>query len=408
MGLLDRLKNAKAEDINDNIGAEDAEKLIEYALDNDVVINYDTAMKICALNNGVMLISETIASLPVHLYKDDENGVRTHINDNRCTLLNLENSVHSTAFNMKKKLVIDYIMNGNAYLDINKVNGQIKSLINIDKSEISISTNEEHNKRNMRVNYSYWGMHNRAYHEVLNLVRNPTSNEYMGVGVLREGAELLGTAKGLENYCYNTVNNGFYAKGVIESEKVLSKPTRNSLSERIKRFFSGSKNAGKVLILDDGMKFKSLALTPVDLELLKQREFTINDIARLLNLPPSMIGGTGNSMTYTNVQDTQLQFLQTTIEPYLTIIENTFNKYLLTEQEKLEGYYFEFDTINMLRSTPQRQIEMLTKATGGRQILTVNEARNEMNYGPLSGGDVLNSEAMKGGDKSGEDGSKKL
>lgn len=408
MGLLDRLKNAKAEDINDNIGAEDAEKLIEYALDNDVVINYDTAMKICALNNGVMLISETIASLPVHLYKDDENGVRTHINDSRCTLLNLENSVHSTAFNMKKKLVIDYIMNGNAYLDINKVNGQIKSLINIDKSEISISTNEEHNKRNMRVNYSYWGMHNRAYHEVLNLVRNPTSNEYMGVGVLREGAELLGTAKGLENYCYNTVNNGFYAKGVIESEKVLSKPTRNSLSERIKRFFSGSKNAGKVLILDDGMKFKSLALTPVDLELLKQREFTINDIARLLNLPPSMIGGTGNSMTYTNVQDTQLQFLQTTIEPYLTIIENTFNKYLLTEQEKSEGYYFEFDTINMLRSTPQRQIEMLTKATGGRQILTVNEARNEMNYGPLSGGDVLNSEAMKGGDKSGEDGSKKL
>ena len=156
------------------------------------------------------------------------------------------------------------------------------------------------------------------------------------------------------------------------------------------------------------MKFKALALTPVDLELLKQREFTVNDIARLLNLPPSMIGGTGNSMTYTNVQDTQLQFLQTTIEPYLTIIENTLNKYLLTEQEKLEGYYFEFDTINMLRSTPQRQIEMLTKATGNRQILTVNEARNEMNYAPIEGGDILNSEPLKGGDKSGEEGSKKL
>ena len=62
----------------------------------------------------------------------------------------------------------------------------------------------------------------------------------------------------------------------------------------------------------------------------------------------------------------------------------------------------------MLRSTPQRQIEMLTKATGNRQILTVNEARNEMNYAPIEGGDILNSEPLKGGDKSGEEGSKKL
>ena len=406
MGLLDRLKSATT-DTQAQVD-EGIENVVEYSLEEKEKINYDTAMKICALNNGVMLISETIASLPIHLYKDDESGVRTHVDDNRCTLLNLENSVHSTAFNMKKKLVIDYIMTGNAYLDINKVNGQIKSLINIDKSELSISTNEEHNKRNMRVSYSYWGLNNRAYHEVLNLVRNPTYNDYKGVGILTEGAELLGTAKGLERYCNKTVNDGFYAKGVIETEKVLAKPTRTSLSERLKKFFSGSQNAGKVLLLDDGMKFKALALTPVDLELLKQREFTVNDIARLLNLPPSMIGGTGNSMTYTNVQDTQLQFLQTTIEPYLTIIENTLNKYLLTEQEKLEGYYFEFDTINMLRSTPQRQIEMLTKATGNRQILTVNEARNEMNYAPIEGGDILNSEPLKGGDKSGEDGSKKL
>ncbi|MEG2254865.1 MAG: phage portal protein, partial [Vagococcus sp.] len=119
------------------------------------------------------------------------------------------------------------------------------------------------------------------------------------------------------------------------------------------------------------------------------------------NLPPAMIGGTGNSMTYTNVQDTQLQFLQTTIEPYLTIIENTFNKYLLTEKEKLEGYYFEFDTINMLRTTPARQIEMLSRATGGKQFMAINEARNEMNLPPQKGGDVIDFSVkdVKGGEK---------
>lgn len=413
MGLLERLKNAttgtNTENSIDNsdVSTADAERIIEYALEKGTRLDRDTAMKICALNNGVTLIAETIASLPIHLYMQDKNKTRRHIEDERCKLLNLENSMHSTSFNMKKRLVCDYIMNGNAYLDINKVNGKIQTLINIPKGDISIESNEAYNKRNLIVKYNFWGM-SREYYQVLNLVRNPTDKDYKGVGILTEGASILGTAKGLEEYSYNTVNNGFYAKGVVESDKVLSKPSRESLSARIKNFFSGTKNAGKVLILDDGMKFKSLSLTPVDIELLKQKEFTINDIARLLNLPPAMIGGTGNSMTYTNVQDTQLQFLQTTIEPYLTIIENTLNKYLLTEEEKSKGYYFEFNTVNMLRTTPQRQIEMLNKATNSKQIMTVNEARNEMNLPPLEGGDILDPEPLKGGEKDGENGDKKL
>ena len=160
---------------------------------------------------------------------------------------------------MKKTLVIDYIMNGNGYLDICKKNGELYSLINIDKSELITSTNLATNRRNLKVQYNYWGM-KRDYHEVFNLVRNPTREQYKGVGILKEGAELLGTAQGLETFSYNTVTNGFFAKGVIESEKVISEPTRRSLGARIKKFFSGAKNSGKVLILDDGMKFKSLSL----------------------------------------------------------------------------------------------------------------------------------------------------
>lgn len=401
MGVIDRLKSAISGTNTSNtysssdISPSDAEKLIEYAIDQGINLNYDTAMKICALNNGVTLISETIASLPIHLYSEDKKRVRRHVKDERCHLLNLENYKYSTSFNMKKKLVIDYLLHGNAYLDICKSKGKFESLINIENSDILVHSNNSINKRDLYYQYHYWGM-TKEYHEVLNLVRNPRNDDITGIGVLQQGQSTLGTAKGLEEYSYSTVNNGFFAKGVIESEKILSKPTRDSLGDRIKNFFSGSKNSGKVLILDDGMKFKSLSLSPVDLELLKQKEFTINDIARLLNLPPAMIGGTGNSMTYTNVQDTQLQFLQTTIEPYLTIIENTFNKYLLTETEKLEGFYFEFDTINMLRSTPARQIEMLNRATNSKQIMTVNEARNEINLPPLEGGDAI--ETLKGGE----------
>lgn len=410
MKLLDRLRKSNVKEVD--ISKEDIE---EVSSTRDVFdflsgsrITKSVAIKIVALNCGINLITDSIANLPIFLYKRDKDGIKETIDDYRNDLLNLENEKHSTAFNMKKCLVTDYILHGNGYLDIWKENGKIKSLIHIPVNEISIQTNNSYNRRSIIYSYHYWGMR-REFHEVLNLVRNPDIDAVEGVGILKEGSEMLRTAKNLDVYSKNVFENGFFAKGIVESDKVLTKPTRESLSNRIKNFFSGSKNAGKIMILDDGMKYKSLGLTPVDIDFLKQKDFTINDIARLLKLPPAMIGGSGNTMTYSNVQDTQLQYLQLAIEPYLTVIENTFNKYLLTEDEKKKGYFFEFDTKSILRTTPQKQIEMLGSAVNYK-ILTTNDARRELNYPALPNGDEIkysnqkenniNEINLKGGEKS--------
>ena len=390
MSILERLKNTFSKNSIKESNDEEIIDLSEISAlmkNENILITKDVAMKIVALNNGINLIADTIANLPIFLYKKENGGIKESVDDYRNSLLNLESSKHSTAFNMKKTLVVDYIINGNAYVDIHKERGKIKSLINIPKSEIIVQSNGNYNRRNLIYSYSYWGM-KREFHEVLNMVRNPDENDIEGIGILREGRNVLGVADHLDNYSKNIFSNGFFAKGAIETEKILSKPTRESLQKRIRNFFSGSSNAGKVLILDDGMKYKSLSLNPVDIDFLKQKEFTINDIARLLKLPPNMIGGDNDGFTYKNVQDTQLQYLQITIEPYLTHIENVFNKYLLTEKEKLENLFFEFDTKSMLRTTPQKQYEMLGNAVNTR-ILTPNDARFELNLPPVKGGEEL-------------------
>lgn len=390
MSILERLKNTFSKNSIKESNDEEIIDLSEISAlmkNKNILITKDVAMKIVALNNGINLIADTIANLPILLYKKENGGIKESVNDYRNSLLNLESSKHSTAFNMKKTLVVDYIINGNAYVDIHKERGKIKSLINIPKSEIIVQSNGNYNRRNLIYSYNYWGM-KREFHEVLNMVRNPDENDIEGIGILREGRNVLGVADHLDNYSKNIFSNGFFAKGAIETEKILSKPTRESLQKRIRNFFSGSSNAGKVLILDDGMKYKSLSLNPVDIDFLKQKEFTINDIARLLKLPPNMIGGDNDGFTYKNVQDTQLQYLQITIEPYLTHIENVFNKYLLTEKEKLENLFFEFDTKSMLRTTPQKQYEMLGNAVNTR-ILAPNDARFELNLPPVKGGEEL-------------------
>ena len=93
--------------------------VIEVKLGNTVVTR-DVAMKITALNEGINLISDTIASLPVYLYKRNPDGSRERVDDYRNSLLNIENSRNSTSYNMKKNFIMDFLIYGNGYLDINK------------------------------------------------------------------------------------------------------------------------------------------------------------------------------------------------------------------------------------------------------------------------------------------------
>ena len=356
--------------------------VVEYGSES-VTITRDVAEKIGALNYGISLISETIASLPVYLYKRDESGGREKVDDYRNKLLNLENSDYSTAYNMKRNLVSDYLYHGNGYLDIYRDNDyKLKSLIHIPYKDIQIRKSDRFNKREVTYTYDYWGMSNIPSFGVVNLARNTKDGELEGQGVLKEGSLILGNSYGFESFTETTIKSGFNVKGVVEKDGILTKPAKESLMAMLKKFFSGSRNAGKVLVLDDGMKFKPISMSPADLELLQQKEFTIKDIARLLKIQPSLLGIANGGMTYSNEKDNQLQFLKYTIEPLLTIIEQTFNKYLLTEDEKSRGFFFEFNTQNMLRTSPADEIKMYVDAVKGT-ILTADEARQRLNWKPL-------------------------
>ena len=132
------------------------------------------------------------------------------------------------------------------------------------------------------------------------------------------------------------------------------------------------------------MKLKTVALTPAEIELLNQKEFTIKDIARILKLQPSMLGVATGGMTYTNEAENQLVFLKNAIQPILILIQNTFNKYLLTEKEKLEGYFYEFSTQELLKMTPDKELKMWGQAVKD-MVMVSNEARAKMNWNSIDG-----------------------
>lgn len=351
---------------------------------NTKVVTREQAEKLAVVNMGVNLISEAIAEMPIYLYKRNADGSREKVkNDKRNRLLNMDNGSYSNAYNMKKNLITDYIYHGNGYLDIERDNrNNIMSLIHIPYRDVNLLTSNDINKRNTVYKYQYWGMDVQT-HNVLNLVRNPKYDQMVGYGLLDDGQLTLASLMAIEDFMNSNAESGFTARAVITKDTVMSQASRKSLLDMLARFFGGanSNKNGGVLLLDDGMKFQQLTQSSKELELLDQKELLIKDVARLLKLPLPIIGIATSGMTYSNEQQLKMTLLKQTLMPIIRNLEETFNKYLLTEKEK-ENYFFEFDYSNILKVSPQEEINAYGSAIGSGLML-VDEARRKMNLPPL-------------------------
>ena len=383
MGLLDKL-TGKNKPINTSLQdfLDDGDATTLFSIDTKSV-SRSQAEKLAAVSMGIDLISETIAEMPVYLYKRNADGSREKVEDNRNKLLNVDNGSYSNAFCMKKNLISDYLYHGNGYLDINRDNrNNIKSLMHIPYREIELLRSEDVNKRNTRYMYQYWGMEVQA-HNVLNLVRNPKYCEMVGYGLLDEGKLTLASLMAIEEFMNNNASSGFNAKAVITKDTVMSKASRESLRTHLTKFFGGSnatKNGG-VLLLDDGMKLQQINQSSQELQLLEQKDLLIKDVARHLKLPLPILGIAASGMTYTNEQQLKLTLLKQTLSPIIRNLEETFNRYLLTAREQKNGYYFEFSYDALLKVSPGEELSIYGNAVKD-SIMTVDEVRQKLNMKP--------------------------
>lgn len=349
-------------------------------------VDESTAQKVVALQSGIDLIGNAISTLPIYLYKRDKDGERVKVDDNRNFLLNACPSDTVVASNLKYNIIKNLILYGNSYIYINSDGlGKIKELVylnsvTVDKVKLPDGT----------VNFKYSFTLNDKYmtvqhHQLINIIKdNSNSSDSKGKGILDKGMELLNIAKSENQYAYSSLN-GVNVKGYLAKDTKLSDEAKLNLKESWRNFYTGADKTATP-ILEEGLEFKQLNLKPAEIELLKSREFTIKQIATLLNIPFSYL--VDSSSSYNNSAEEALRFLKQTLNPFLRLIEENFNKYLLTEKEKKQGYFFEFRTDELLKVSIKEQIEYLDKATKGG-IMTLAEARRKLNLPFIEGSDVL-------------------
>ena len=174
--------------------------------------------------------------------------------------------------------------------------------------------------------------------------------------------------------------NGSAPTSVIKLQKSLSQEAQTRLRESWKRLFQGSKNAGKLVILEDGMEYDKISFSPSELGLNASRSKTSTDLCNLFGVPEQMIDASSN--TYGSVESMSIRFLQYSISPIIAIIETMFNRSLLLNEEKEQGYFFKFNTDDVLKSTQEERYNAL-KTGIDAGILSLSEARVKENLSPI-------------------------
>ena len=312
-------------------------------------ISADKALEIPAVKASVDLISNSVAQLPIYLYEKQEKAIEKIIDDEREKLLNLEaNQFHDAQF-VKKKIVEDHLFYGRAFLY--KKEGELHYL---DASKMEIKEFTQDKITVSRREFCY-GSSNVIIPEE-NLIIIDSGNE----GLLTTAAETFSTAIAQEEINSSILSSGALPTGVLQSASRLTKDAIERLRESWQSLYSGSKRAGKTIILEEGLEFKPISMNLNELQMNDAKKVTLSDIARVFNIPEAMINSSANK--YDSLSKNNNQFLQYCLSPIITAIEASLNKSLLSEEEKEENYQFKFDTSEMLRTTEAEKVEVVSAA----------------------------------------------
>lgn len=328
------------------------------------------ALNIPTLAGCVELISSLVASIPIKLYKEEDEEVTEVKDDIRIKLLNEETGDTLTSFEMKKALVIDYLLMGNGYIYINKERGNIESLHYVKESDVSINRNVDPIFKNYDVLVNG---HIYKPHNFIKLLRH-TDNGFDGYGIIEENSILLSVIYNSLKYENILSKTGGNKKGFIESDSKLGLEAMLNLKEQWRNMYSN--NTENCIVLNKGLNFKESQATPTELQLNENKITNGSEICKIFNIPPSIISGDGKA----NEGDFDKMFKMAVL-PILNSLIASINRDLLLEKEK-KSFYFGYDANELLKGDIEKRFKAYEIAVKNK-LMDINEVRYKEDLPPL-------------------------
>lgn len=344
-----------------------------------VQVSEDNALTFSAVYAATRIISETIASIPLNVYKYD-GETRTIAKDHPIQILLAEapNPVSST-FTFREAMAANLVLHGNCYAKIFfNAAGRPISLIPLDPLKVQVKIVDGEKV------YIFNDKETLLDYEVLHVV-GLSFNGLTGKSPLNVAREAIAIGLSAQEYGARFYSNGANTGGVITAPGRLSLEAINRLKQSWNRSNGGNANSHGTAILEEGMKYDKIGLDPEAAQFLQSRKFQVNEIARIFRIPPSYLADLENSSTRANTEQQAIQFVRDCITPYVRRFEVELNRKLFREDER--EYYAYFSVDGLMRGDLKGRYEAYATA---RQWgwLSVNDIRDLENLNPVDGGNI--------------------
>lgn len=318
-----------------------------------------SAMQMTAVYSCVRILSKSIASLPLHLYRYTDSGEKEKATDSPLYfLLHDEPNQEMTSFVFRETLKTHLLLWGNAYAQIiRNGKGEVTALYPLMPNRMTVDRDKSGN-----LYYQYNTSSDDARtmkgatvrlspYEVLHIA-GLGFNGLVGYSPIAMAKNAIGLAIAAEEYGSKFYANGAAPSGVLEHPGTLKDPSK--VRDSWNAAFAGSGNSHRVAVLEEGLKYTPISILPNEAQFLETRKFQINEIARIFRVPPHMVGDLEKS-SFSNIEQQSLEFVKYTLEPWIIRWEQSISSSLLSIEEKRK-YFVKFNVDGLLRGDYQSRM----------------------------------------------------
>ena len=311
-----------------------------------------SAMQMTAVYSCVRILAEAVAGLPLHLYRYKEDGGKEKALDHPLyLLLHDEPNPEMSSFVFRETLMTHLLLWGNAYAQIiRNGKGEVIALYPLMPDRMTVDRD-----RDGKLYYEYTVSTDDTPTVKGTVVRLNSSDVLhipglgfdglVGYSPIAMAKNAIGMAIACEEYGAKFFANGAAPGGVLEHPGTIKDPGR--VRESWQSTFGGSGNANKIAVLEEGMKYTPIGISPEQAQFLETRKFQINEIARIFRVPPHMVGDLEKS-SFSNIEQQSLEFVKYTLEPWLVRWEQSIQRTLFSPEEK-KRYFAKFNVEGLLR-----------------------------------------------------------
>ena len=343
-------------------------------------VSPQTALTFSAVWAAMRLLAESISTLPVGVFRRENNGDNIEVVSDLSFLVKYQPNTYQNKITFYEKVIMDMLSDGNSYVQIvRNRNGRVLELLPLNYGDVETytldnklyytdeKTGETHDSENI--------LH-------FKMITGPDG--ITGLSPIEQCRKAIGWGMDVQEYSSTFFKNGGKLSGILESDRALSEQAIDRLRNSFNKNYGTLSGSNQTAVLEEGLKYKSISVTPDQAQFLASRQFSVEEVARIFGLPPHLLRDLSKS-SFNNIEMQSQEFVSYSLMPYISKIELEMSLKLF-RRNAIGREYIKFNVNGLLRGNVKDRADYYkTAITNG--WMSINEVRQKEDLNKIESGD---------------------